>query len=72
MHERSEAAGLVHLAVRCIRKETPKAFNVCLDDMRIWWLPRSQVKDADQYQAGDRDCTMSIPEWLYELKEKNE
>jgi hypothetical protein len=70
MHERSEATGLIDLAVRVIRKESEKAFNVCLDDGRIWWLPKSQVTDAEQYQAGDRECTMTIPEWLYDLKEK--
>jgi hypothetical protein len=69
MYERS-VRGLVHLPVRVIRRETPKAFSVCLEDGRIWWLPKSQVHNADEYQAGDRDCVIAIPDWLFEAKEK--
>ncbi len=59
----------VHLEVAVIRKETDRAFNVQLEDGRIYWLPKSQVSDADDYEAGDRNCTMSITSWLAEQKE---
>lgn len=72
MPERSNAQGLVHLDVQVIRQETAKAFQVILEGGQIWWLPKSQVSDAEDYKAGDRDCTLSIPEWLYEKKERGD
>ena len=58
-----------HLDVAVIRRETGAAFQVMLEDKRtILWLPKSQVADADEYEAGMRNCTMSIPEWLWEKK----
>jgi hypothetical protein len=58
----------VHLDVQVIRRETDKAFQVILEDGSINWLPKSQVCDADEYQAGDRDLTMSVTEWIAQQK----
>lgn len=54
----------VHVEVAVIRKETDKAFNVQLENGQILWLPKSQVSDADDYEAGDRNVTISITEWI--------
>lgn len=62
----------VHLDVAVIRKETEKAFNVQLEDGRIMWLPKSQISDADDYEAGDRDCTISVTAWIWEQKENGD
>ena len=59
----------VHLDVAVIRRETEKAFQVILEDGSIHWLPKSQVADPEDYEAGDRDCTISITGWL--ASEKN-
>ncbi len=61
-------SGWVHLDVQVIRQESDKAFQVVLEDGSIHWLPKSQVDDADAYESGDRDVTISITEWL--AKEK--
>jgi hypothetical protein len=37
-----------------------------LDNRKIYWLPKKCVQDAGDYKAGDRDCEMSIPDWLWE------
>lgn len=53
----------VHLEVDEILKETEAAFLVLINDEELW-LPKSMVADAKDYEVGDVDCTMSIPEWL--------
>lgn len=63
------ASNYVHLDVQVIRRETDRAFNVVLQDGRIWWIPKSQVADAGEYEAGDRDVTLSVTEWIYNQKE---
>ena len=58
-------SGWVHLNVRVIARETEKAFKVFLEDGgEPLWLPKSQVADAENYNAGDRDCVVSITEWF--------
>lgn len=59
----------VHIEVAVIRKETDKAFNVQFENGQIVWIPKSQVSDADDYEAGDRNATMSITSWIAEQKE---
>ncbi len=59
----------VHLDVAVIRQETEKAFQVILEDGSIHWLPKSQIADADDYTAGDRNCTVSVTRWIAEQKE---
>lgn len=59
----------VHIEVAVIRKETDKAFNVQLENGQIVWIPKSQVSDADDYEAGDRNVTISITSWIAQQKE---
>lgn len=54
----------VHVLVAVIRKETDKAFNVQMEDGQIFWIPKSQISDADDYEAGDRNVEISITEWI--------
>lgn len=56
----------VHLDFLVIRRETAKAFQVHLEDGRFVWLPKSQVADAGDYAAGDKDGTISVSEWFYD------
>lgn len=46
-----------------IEKITEKAMLVSIGDEWIW-LPLSQVADADDYEEGDEDCTISVTEWI--------
>lgn len=62
------ASNWVHLDVRIIRQETEKAFQVVLEDGSFHWLPKSQISEPDDYEAGDENCTISITEWLAEQK----
>ncbi len=57
----------VHVDVDEIIRETEKAFLVRIDGDEVW-LPKSQLSDADDYEQGDTDCTMSISEFI--AKEK--
>ncbi|HKB35072.1 MAG TPA: hypothetical protein VKD72_01375 [Gemmataceae bacterium] len=56
------AKGSVALAVQVIRRGTARAIQVVLTDGTIHWLPRSQL--AREYDAGQRDLTIPIPQWL--------
>lgn len=56
-------SGFVHVAVERIVQETDKAF-LCLIDGAQVWLPKSQIADADDYDAGDEDVTLSVTEWI--------
>jgi hypothetical protein len=55
--------GWVHLDVDRIKHETDKAFLVVIDDEEHW-LPKSQISDPDDYEAGDEDCTISVTEFI--------
>lgn len=59
----------VSLDVQVIRRETEKAFQVVLADGSIHWLPKSQVDSADNLEAGRRDLTIMVTEWIARLKE---
>lgn len=65
------ASNYVHLDVDHIRNETDNAFLLTLGEnyrgIEIW-MPKSQVADPDDYKAGDRNCTISITEWIYKAK----
>lgn len=58
----------VHIEVAEIKRETDKAFLCVLEDGEEVWLPFSCIADAEDYSAGDQDCTMSITEWLASQK----
>ncbi len=57
------ASRWVHIDVDEIRRETEKAFLIVIEDEE-YWLPKSQIADADNYNQGDTDCTMSITEFI--------
>lgn len=57
------ASGYIHLDVSEIKRVTEKAMLVRVDGEEHW-LPLSQVADADDYNEGDVNCTVSITEWI--------
>lgn len=57
------SSGYVHVEVDRIERETDAAFLVIIDNDQFW-LPKSQIADADDYNAGDEDVTLSITEWI--------
>ena len=54
------------LKIAVIRQERPKAVQVIVGEYpyRIWWVPRSLIKDGAFLQAGERDIEVEIPEWF--------
>lgn len=58
------ASNWVHLDVIVISRETEKAFLVVLDSGEEVWLPKSQIADAEDYQPGDADLTLSVTEYI--------
>ena len=56
----------VHLDVSLIKRETAAALLLVLDNGQEVWVPKSVVSDADDYEAGDSDCTVSVAEWFAE------
>lgn len=57
------ASGYVHLEDCEVLRVTEKAILIKWDGSQ-YWLPVSQVADADNYEAGDKDVTVSITEWI--------
>lgn len=57
------ASNHVHLEVDEILRETDKAFLVYLDGEETW-IPKSVIADADDYEVGDSEVTLSIAEWF--------
>lgn len=57
----------VHLNIEEIKKETDKAFLVTIDG-EDYWLPKSQISDAEDYCDGDQDVTLSVTEFIAEEK----
>lgn len=60
-------SGYVHLDVARVVKITEKAMLVklaCDDESNVGrWIPLSQVADADNYEEGDENLTVSVTEW---------
>jgi len=59
----------VHLDVKRIVRETPKAFLLMLEDGSEHWIPKNQIADPDNYDQGDENCTVSISEWIAQQKD---
>jgi len=59
----------VYINVQVIRQETEKAFQVVLENGQIIWLPKSQISDSEDYEAGDRDVELAITQWIATEKE---
>lgn len=57
------SSGWVHVDVDEIKHETDKAFLVVIDGDEHW-LPKSVISDADDYNSGDKDVTISITEYI--------
>lgn len=53
-------SGFVHVDFRCIRRSTEAALEIITEGNKIYWIPKSQVADARDYKAGDRNGTISI------------
>jgi hypothetical protein len=69
------ASRYIHLEVERIVRETDAAFLVVLwqdtgecDAGEELWLPKTQIADAEDYEAGDGNVTLSITEWIAEQK----
>ena len=59
----------VHLDVELIVKETDAAFLLLLKERdETVWIPKGQIESPDDYDEGDRDCTVSITEWIARQK----
>jgi hypothetical protein len=55
----------VHLDFLIIEAETEKAFRIRFDlEHAAEWIPKSQVADPDDYEAGDENGSISITEWI--------
>ena len=58
----------VHLDVEEIFEETDNAFLLELEDGEEVWMPYSQISDYENYRKGDKNCTISISEWIARQK----
>ncbi len=56
----------VHVDVTRILKETELAFLLLLENEKEVWVPKSVIQDADDYDEGDENATVSIHEWWAE------
>lgn len=56
-------SGYVDVEVELIKHETDDAFLLVIDDDE-YWIPKSQVRDADNYSKGEEEVTMSLTEWI--------
>ena len=56
-------SGWFHLDVEEILAETDNAFLCETEDAEIW-IPKSQIKDAGDYEDGDENVTISVTEWF--------
>lgn len=51
-----------------ITGETEKAFCCIIENSPVW-IPKSQIADAEDYEAGDSGVTISVTEFI--AREKN-
>lgn len=61
----------IHLEADEILLETDNAFLVLLDEEEIW-IPKSVISDADEYNKGDVECTISVQRWFAEKNDLGE
>lgn len=62
-NRRMSMSNYVHIEVDEIIRETDKAFLFLIGDDEIW-IPKSQVSDADDYEMGDKNCSISVTEFI--------
>lgn len=60
-------SGYVALEGCDILRETTLAYHVSYEDGE-YWIPKSQISDADDYEVGDSDVTLMVTEFI--AKEK--
>lgn len=65
------ASNYVHVEVDVVEKETENAFLFVIDGEEFW-VPKSQVADADSYAEGDKNASVSITKWIAEKVGINE
>lgn len=53
----------IHIEVDEVARETQKAFLLRIDGEE-YWIPFSQIADAEDYSEGDVNVSMSISEWI--------
>lgn len=61
------ASGWVYIDVDEIVAESANAFLCRIGDEKLW-LPKSQVSDAEDYQAGDEGVTLAVTEFIARAK----
>ena len=61
------ASRWVQLENATIKRETDASFLIVLNDEE-YWIPKSQVDDANSYNVGDTDVTLIITKWIAECK----
>ncbi len=54
----------IETEVKKIIAATTKALLCRLEDDEEYWIPRSQVEDADDFEAGETECVMYISDWF--------
>lgn len=54
----------VELDVLSVEGETEKAFYVVAEGGEEFWLPKSQIDDAEGYAKGDENVSMRITRWI--------
>ena len=57
----------VHLDVDEIVSETDNAFLLLISYEEIW-IPKSQISNPNDYSKGDKNCTISITNWIAKQK----
>lgn len=60
------ASDYVHLDVKLIKAETDKALLLVMDDDSEHWVPISLITDSEEYEAGLKNCTVSVARWFCE------
>lgn len=57
------SSNYVYITVDEIKHETEKAFLLVIDGEE-YWIPFSQIANAEDYFAGDTDVELAISEWI--------
>lgn len=53
----------VTIMVDEILRETDAAFLLEIDGDEVW-IPKSQIADPSDYEMGDKECTLSVTEFI--------
>ena len=61
------ASNWVHVDVEKVIRETEKAFLLLIEDEEHW-VPKSQMADPGDYEAGDEDVSIALTEFIVREK----